>query len=49
MKQVKLLAASNKQLDEIVEARRAKSPHTVTLKQNVVAELIDKAHKREVK
>jgi len=48
MKQVQLEDKTNTQLDEISNERRVnrKFPHT---KKDIVADLVNKAHKREVK
>lgn len=47
-KQVQLHDNVNKKLDELAATRR-KEGNLVHTKQNIVAELIEKAHKREIK
>lgn len=48
IKTVPLTKETNSQLDDIVERRQIGSFNMVT-KKGVVGELVDKAHKREVK
>ncbi len=48
-KQVVIMDAVHAALNELVNARKAKTPHLSLTKQSVVNELVMKAHKREVK
>jgi len=48
-KQVKLLEVTNNALDELVMLRKEKTPHLVPKKQDIVAELIIAALKKESK
>ena len=49
MKQLRMIDAINDKLDALVEQRKKNAPHLSITKQSLVAELIEKAHKRECK
>ena len=49
MKQVKLYDNTHESLSKVVKQRKQKEPHKGWNIQNVVADLIEKAEKREIK
>jgi len=48
-KQVRLLEVTDNALNELVSLRKAKAPHLLPKKQDIVAELIMAALKKELK